>query len=175
MEQMIESLTSEQGQRAIVTFYHILPSNEWKDQNKPNEARIETLAEQAQIQAPPDTGSFVSGLLSDQNPDFRGEIAKCVLQKFFESECRPYVEQAVQQAREPHMEPVTILVGAFLITMAAMSTKINRDETTESTTVGGTTTMRTEKHTEFQGRTPEMLEALTVFVKALPAHLLQGV
>jgi hypothetical protein len=59
--------------------------------------------------------------------------------------------------------------------MAAMSTKINRDETTESTTVGGTTTMRTEKHTEFQGRTPEMLEALTVFVKALPAHLLQGV
>ncbi len=166
MNDRISSLTAEQAQRALLTFFDLLPDDLWKDQSKPSVARLETLADRMEGSAPDEVRAALKILRSEGNAGVKGEVAKVILDA-----CRgqdallPYVEQALAKSSEPHMmaiDPVTI--GVIITVLAALSSKYRK-----------TSTDKRGKKTEvvFEGGGAKLIDSFTGFVKALPKKLLE--
>lgn len=116
MDQSIASLSPEQAQRALIVFYDLLPADAWEGGAKPSAARLESVAERLQDDAPDDVRPVLDTLLAEGNEGEKGEMAKAVLAAFHErGELRAYVEQATKQARQPHMAPIPLIVGAVIV------------------------------------------------------------
>ncbi len=129
MEQSIASLSPEQAQRALMNFYDLLPAEFWEGGVRPSAARLESTAEQVQEEAPEDVRPVVDGLLAEGNEEEKGEVAKAVLAAFYErDELRGFVERATEQARQPHMAPIPLIVGAVIVLLAALPKDVDLKE-----------------------------------------------
>ena len=129
MEQSIASLSPEQAQRALVIFYDLLPADFWEGGTKPSAARLESTAERVQENAPEDVRPVVDALLAEGNEEEKGEVAKALLGTFYGREdLRGFVEQATRQARQPHMAPIPLIVGAVIVLLAALPKEVNWKE-----------------------------------------------
>ena len=131
MEQSIMSLSPEQAQRALVIFYDLLPGDFWEGGAKPSAARLEFTAERVQENATEDVRPVVDALLAEGSEGEKGEVAKALLGTFYgQDELRGFVEQATQQARQPHMAPLPLIVGAVIVLLAALPKEVNWKEGT---------------------------------------------
>jgi hypothetical protein len=126
MEQSIASLSPEQAERALMIFYDLLPGEFWEDGKKPSSAKIESAAERLQEDAPDDVRPVVEAMLAEGREEEKGEAAKAVLSLFHEQEdLRGFVEQAAQEARQPHMAPIPLIIGAVIVLLAALPKDVN--------------------------------------------------
>jgi hypothetical protein len=126
MEQSIASLSPEQAQNALIIFYDLLPGDFWEGGVKPSAAKLESAAERLQEAAPEDVRPMVDGLLAEGSEEEKGEVAKAVLGTFYElDELRSFVEQASQQARQPHMAPIPLIIGAVIVLLAALPKEVD--------------------------------------------------
>lgn len=129
MEQSITSLSPEQAQRALMVFYDLLPADFWEGGTKPSAAKLESAAERLQEGAPDEVRPVVDTLLAEGNEEEKGEMAKAVLATFYEQdELRVFVEQATWQARQPHMAPIPLIVGAVIVLLAALPKDVDLKE-----------------------------------------------
>jgi hypothetical protein len=125
MEQVITQLSPEQAQRALMIFYDLLPGDFWEGGVKPSVAKLEATAEQLQEDAPDDVRPVVEAMLAEGSEEEKGEAAKAVLGMFYEQEeLRGYVEQATEQAQQPHMAPIPLIIGAVIIFLGAVPKEI---------------------------------------------------
>jgi hypothetical protein len=126
MEQLIGSLSPEQAQHALMIFYDLLPGELWEGGEKPSAAKLEAAAERLQEDAPADVQPVVDGLLAEGSEAEKGEAAKVLLGLFYEQEgLRGYVEQAARQAKQPHMAPIPLIVGAVIVLLAALPKEVD--------------------------------------------------
>lgn len=129
MEQSIMSLSPEQAQRALIVFYDLLPGDFWEGGAKPSAAKLESAVERLHDDAPDEVMPVLDALLAEGNEEEKGEMAKAVLVAFHEQEeLRAYVEQATQQARQPHMAPIPLIVGAVIVILAALPKEVDMKE-----------------------------------------------
>lgn len=125
MEQSIASLSPEQAQHALMIFYDLLPDELWEGGKKPSAAELEFTAEQLQEGAAEDARPVVNALLAEGSEQGKGETAKAVLDMFHKQELlRGSVEQAAQQARQPHLAPIPLIVGAVIVILAVVPKEI---------------------------------------------------
>ena len=129
MEQhLIASLSSEQAQQALMTFYDLLPGELWEGGVKPSAAQIEFTAERLRDNAPEDVRPVVGALLAEGGEEEKGEVAKAVLSLYHEQKpLRGFVEQAVEQAKQPHMAPIPLIIGAVIVILAALPKEVKVD------------------------------------------------
>lgn len=131
MDQSIASLSHEQAQRALMIFYDLLPGDFWEGGKKPSAVKLKYTAEKLQDQAPEDVRPVVDALLAEGREEEKGEAAKAVLTIFYEQESlRGYVEKATQQAQQPHMAPIPLIIGAVIVILAALPKEIDRKKGT---------------------------------------------
>lgn len=129
MEQSITTLSPEQSQRALMIFYDLLPNEFWEGGAKPSAVKLESAAEGLQEEATDDVRPVVDALLAEGSEEEKGEMAKAVLATFYEQdELRVYVEQATQQAQQPHMAPIPLIVGAVIVLLAALPKEVDMKE-----------------------------------------------
>ena len=129
MEQLIASLSPEQAQRALMIFYDLLPGDFWEGGRKPSTAKIESTVEQLQEDATEDVQPVIAALLAEGGEEEKGEAAKAVLGIFYEQESlRGFVEQATQQAQQPHMAPIPLIIGAVIVLLAALPKDVDRKQ-----------------------------------------------
>lgn len=127
MEQSISSLSPEQAQRALMIFYDLLPDDFWEGGKKPSAVKLKYTAEKLQDEAPADVRPVVDVLLAEGGEAEKGEAAKAVLSIFYEQESlRGFVEQATEQAQQPHMAPIPLIIGAVIVILAALPKKVDR-------------------------------------------------
>ena len=126
MEQSIASLSPEQAQHALMIFYDLVPDDFWEGGRKPSAAKIKYTAEQLQEDATEDVQPFVNALLAEGGEVGKGETAKALLGIFHEHESlRSFVEQAAEQARQPHMAPIPLIIGAVIVILAALPKEVD--------------------------------------------------
>ena len=126
MIDQIFSLSSEQAQRALLYFYDILPNEVWEGE-KPSKGDIEALAEEILEVLPVDLQTHLTEVM--QKDTHRGEVAKFLLQNFAQHyQLKPYVEQALKQAQEPHMAPLPYIIGALIIVLALIPKEIKKGD-----------------------------------------------
>ena len=129
MEQSIASLSTEQAQRALMIFFDLLPADSWEGGTRPSAAKLEAAAERLQEDAPDEVRPVVEALLAEGHEEEKGEAARAVLATFGgREELRPFVEQATRQAREPHMSPLPLIVGAVIVLLAALPKELDFKE-----------------------------------------------
>jgi len=159
MKQQIASLTIEQAQRALLLFYDLLPDEFWEGRIKPSVAEIEASADEIQDNAPSEIQRFFSALNTEGNGVKKGEMARLLLQNFSQYEpLQPYVDQAVTLSAEPHMAPIPVIIGAYIVILAALPTKIEAKKGKLNIEFGN-----------FE-KIPKLVEKLTEFVKVLPSN-----
>lgn len=157
MDQSIASLSPEQAQHALMIFYDLLPDDFWEGGKKPSAAKLKFTAERLQEDAPEDVRPVVNGLLAEGSEEGKGEAAKVVLDMFYEQESlRGYVEQAVEQAKQPHLAPIPLIIGAVIIVLALVPKKIKVKTGNRSVEVEGQ---------DSKG----LVDSLANFVSKLPA------
>jgi hypothetical protein len=165
MNEKISSLTPEQAQRAVLTFFDLLPAELWQDRTKPSVARLETLADRMDENAPEEIRSALKVLRGEEDVECKGEVAKIILESFWQQDAlRPYVEQALAKMAEPHMVIDPISIGIIITVLAVLSSKYHKKTTDKN---GRTSELSLE------GGAPKLIEAFTGFVKALPKKLLE--
>jgi hypothetical protein len=126
LNEQIEHMTAEQAQQAILTFYELMPIN----QEKPTTIGIEARAAQLQEYAPNDLQVLLTQLTTgetDADNEMRGALAKALLQTFNGPGYEPFhdsVRASVEQALQPDMSIILGSVGAYLIVMALIPTKV---------------------------------------------------
>jgi len=126
MEQSVASLSHEQAQRALMIFFDLLPGDFWEGGKKPSAVKLKYTAEKLQDDAPEDVRPVVDALLAAGREEEKGEAAKAVLTIFYEQESlRGYVEKATEQAQQPHMAPIPLIIGAVIVILAALPKKID--------------------------------------------------
>lgn len=125
MEQSIASLSPDQAQHALIIFYDLLPDELWEGGKKPSAAELEFTAEQVQEGASENARPVVNALLAEGSEEGKGETAKAVLDMFHSQELvRGFVEQAIQQARQPHLAPIPLIIGAVIVILAVVPKEI---------------------------------------------------
>lgn len=126
LNEQIDNMTTEQAQRAILKFYELMPINQEKLSSVGIEARVERLQEHA----PNDLQHVLTQLTSgDENEDdvLRGTLAKALLHTFNGPDYEPFhqsVHDAVEDALKPNMSIVLGSIGAYLIVMTLIPTKV---------------------------------------------------
>lgn len=120
----ITRLSPGQAQEAIQLFYELLPQRWWSDQERMSQEAIDYRAKMIQQHAPGDMKPLLGKLLSSGHMELKGEIARGLLREFARQEpLIPYLEQAVEMAREPDMFAVD--AGTLLIILALLPTAIH--------------------------------------------------
>lgn len=127
MEQTIATLSPEQAQHALMIFYDLLPDDFWEGGQKPSTAEIGATAEELQEEAPADVKPLVDAMLAEGGEVEKGEAAKVLLGLFYEQDSlRGFVEQATEQAQQPHMSPIPFIIGAVVVLLSGVRFKAGR-------------------------------------------------
>lgn len=125
LNEQIDSMTTEQAQQAILKFYELMPMKK-----KPTTVGIEARVEQLQENAPDDMQPLLTRLaIGNENADveLRGTLAKALLHTFNSPDYELFhqsVHDAVEDALKPDMSVILTSVGAYLIAMALIPTKV---------------------------------------------------
>lgn len=131
MEQSIASLSPEQAQRALMIFYDLVPGDFWEGGKKPSAVKLKYTAEKLQDDAPEDVRPVVNTLLAEGGEEEKGAAAKAVLSICYEQESlRGFVEQATEQAQQPHMAPIPLIIGAVIVILAALPKEVDKKKGT---------------------------------------------
>lgn len=155
----IDSMSSEQAQRALLIFYESLPEGQGR---KPSLTELQALAEEVQDEGPADILSLVTGILKGPSTADRGEFSKILLRELAQCEpIRPYVETAITRAREPQMAPVPDVILAALVVMPLLP-KISYEKRKSVLRVDW----------DPCGNLIAIIDSLRGLAKALPAELL---
>jgi hypothetical protein len=160
LEEGLAELTPDQAQRALLLFFDSLPREGWQGGKKPSPVGIETLANELQEKAPDEIRPLLRAIRAGGDEPVNAEVARQLLLRLArQGPLRPYLEMALGEAREPRLDPLPAILGAYVLVLAAMSTKIEID------TGDGKT------KTRITGGAVDLIRALTDFVKALPASI----
>jgi hypothetical protein len=125
LNDQIGELTPEQAQQAVVNLYDELPDELWLNQSKWDLEDFPVRAEQLQFASPASVRPALEEVMGPGNDGLKGELAKAVLIEFASLEETPeYVRSAVRAAREPDMIVPLLIIGAVLIVLAVLPTKI---------------------------------------------------
>jgi hypothetical protein len=125
----INELTPDQRQRALMLFYDLVPAEFWEGGVKPPLAEIEAFAEELQDAAPQDIKPVIGGLRDPGSETLKGETANVILEEFSRQEAlRPYVDQAVAKALEPHMAPLPVIIGAVILVLVVWPREIKVEQ-----------------------------------------------
>jgi hypothetical protein len=124
----IAQLSPDQAQEAIYLFYQLLPANWWTDQEKMSQDDIDFQARKILQHATDDVKPFLQALVSPDNLELKGDIARELLRGFAAHEpLHPYLKQAVEMAYEPDM--FVIETGTLLIILALLPTVLDIKKT----------------------------------------------
>jgi hypothetical protein len=129
MSQLIDELTPEQEQQAIIIFYSKLPRELWENGEKPSSISIEATADELQENVSEEFKPLISDLYLKGNVEIKAEASKALLERFYGQEpLRPYVEDAARMAKEPQMAPIPVIIGAYIVILAAIPSEIYWDD-----------------------------------------------
>ena len=177
MMHQINALTAEQAQRALLSFYDLLPDQYWEGAVKPAPVALKAAVEEVQEEAPVEIQTLIDSLLSEEAKELKGEAAKILLQKLagYPSLC-PQVEQALADAGKAHMAPVPLIIGSVLVALGAMTLDWSRNTVTvvRNTADGREETVTTkEQQLHFNlEKLADVVRALAELAKQLPKDLL---
>jgi hypothetical protein len=160
MDERIASLTAEQAEHALNSFYEQLPAELFTG-GKPSLADLADITERIAENAPPDLRPLLEAVVDADDESKRGEFAKLVLDRFNqEPGLQPYVDKALQQAAVPHMA-LPLIYPAVIIALAIMPSKMEFDNNGRL------------KKIEWNqlDKASNLVKALTGFVKALPSSV----
>lgn len=170
MNDPIQSLTSDQAQKALLEFYYLMPIDNWSGGRKPSSLEIEMIADEIQEESASDVKPLLAALRSGDSRK-KGEFSKILLQELCEyADLQPLVYLAVSKAAEPTMAPPLIIVGAFLVAFAALTfDRTTREEIIEEIQDGHETKkIKRESHTYFDpNKAVELAKVFTGSFKAL--------
>jgi len=129
LKEQIEDLSPDQAQKAILNFYGQLPKDFWAGDQKWSTTDIEIRASMLQEIAPTEIQALLSDLTNQGNEALKAAMAKALLAEFSQYErTLPYVESAVASAQKPQMLLIPLVIGAFLLVLAIIPTKIKTDK-----------------------------------------------
>ena len=124
MKEEINSLTDEQAQHALLRFYELLPEELW-DGQKFTFGDLEFWQEEIDSTATAEIQPFLTAVEDESNPSARGQTARVLLLQMEQHETfHPYVKQAVEAAKIPHMSPIPEIIIAATVVLAAMPREI---------------------------------------------------
>jgi len=125
LNDQIGELTSEQAQQAILNLYDELPDTLWLDKSKWDLEDFSVRAQQLELASPASLRPALQEVMGPGNEELKGELAKIVLVEFASlDETSEYVRSAVRAAREPDMIVPLLIIGAVLIVLAVLPTKV---------------------------------------------------
>lgn len=125
LRDQIGELTSEQAQRAVLNLYDELPDSLWLNKSKWELEDFPVRAEQLEFSSPASLRPALQQVIAPGNDQLKGELAKAVLVEFASlDETSEYVRSAVRAAREPDMIAPLLIIGAVLIVLAVLPTKV---------------------------------------------------
>jgi hypothetical protein len=125
LNELIDSMTTKQAQQAILKFYELMPMKK-----KPTTVGIEARVVQLQENAPDDTQPLLTRLaVGNENADdeLRGTLAKALLHTFNGPDYALFhqsVHDTVEDALKPDMSIILTSIGAYLIVIALIPTKV---------------------------------------------------
>lgn len=159
----LSDLSPETAQRAVMVLFDLLPAEFWEDGVKPALAELEAFAEELSGQAPAPLKPVLEAACTPADSPVKGELARLVLAEFSRQEAlRPYVERAVATATERHMAPLPLIIGAVIVTLAALPTELRVEK--------GKVVIRWGN----LAKVGEVLKQLAELVKYLPPEVLQS-
>lgn len=125
LSQQIADLSSIQAQQAVLNLYELLPDELWIDSTK---WPLEDMAIRAAIlqdSSPESAQPLLSGLIEPGNEQLKAEMSKVLLLELASTDVAvTYVRTAVEAALEPDMFIIPLLVGAVIVFLALVPTKI---------------------------------------------------
>ncbi len=125
LSQQIADLSPDQAQQAVLNLYELLPDELWIDSTKWPLEDMEIRAELLQDSSPESAQPLLSGLIEPGNEQLKAEMSKALLLELASVEVAvTYVRSAVEAAQEPHMFVIPLLVGAVIVFLALVPTKI---------------------------------------------------
>jgi hypothetical protein len=161
----LSELPAKQALRALNLLYDLAPPEAWEGGIKPPPARVETIVRRMQEDAPEETQPVIDALLSNDNLEQRGELARYVLDQYAADErLRPAVERAVQLAAKPDMavDPITITAIVAFMVLASPVVKTRRGTQYTGGLVAAIKALHVDK----------IAEQLPAIVKAIPQAIL---
>jgi hypothetical protein len=121
----IGELTAGQAQQAVLNLYDELPDELWINGSKWELDDFPVRAEQLEFSSPESLRPALRDVMAPGNEELKGDLAKAVLLEFASlDETSEYVRSAIAAAREPDMIAPLLIVGAVLIVLAVLPTKV---------------------------------------------------
>jgi hypothetical protein len=125
LSQQISDLSQNQAQQAVLNLYELLPDNLWIDSAKWPLEDMEIRAALLQNRSPESAQPLLSGLIEPGNEQLKAEMAKALLLELASADVTAtYVRSAVEAAQEPDMFIIPLLIGAVIVFLALVPTKI---------------------------------------------------
>jgi hypothetical protein len=119
LDDQIAGLSAAQAQQAILAFYNALPADLWPGQRKWPLSDFRVRASLVEAESPDNVKPVLQELISPENPEAKGELSRAVLLALAgEEPVRRYVAEAVEEAQEPDMLPIPLIIGAVLVFIA---------------------------------------------------------
>ena len=125
LSQQISDLSQNQAQQAVLNLYELLPDNLWIDSAKWPLEDMEIRAALLQNRSPESAQPLLSGLIEPGNEQLKAEMSKALLLELAGADVTAsYVRSAVEAAQEPDMFIIPLLIGAVIVFLALVPTKI---------------------------------------------------
>jgi hypothetical protein len=125
LSQQISDLSQNQAQQAVLNLYELLPDNLWIDSTKWPLDDMEIRAALLQNRSPESAQPLLSGLIEPGNEQLKAEMSKGLLLELASADVTAtYVRSAVEAAQEPDMFIIPLLIGAVIVFLALVPTKI---------------------------------------------------
>jgi hypothetical protein len=125
LSDQIEQLSPDQAQRAVLNLYEQLPDQLWIDDTKWPLTDMSIRAAMLQEVSPESVQPFLSGLIEPGNESLKAQMARVLLLELAgEASTAHYVSTAVEAAQQPDMLPIPLIIGAVIIFLAIVPTKI---------------------------------------------------
>jgi hypothetical protein len=125
LSQQISDLSQNQAQQAVLNLYELLPDNLWIDSAKWPLEDMEIRAALLQNRSPESAQPLLSGLIEPGNEQLKAEMSKALLLELASADATAAcVRSAVEAAQEPDMFIIPLLIGAVIVFLALVPTKI---------------------------------------------------
>jgi hypothetical protein len=131
LSQQIADLSDTQAQRAALNLYELLPDALWIDSTKWPLEDMKIQAGLLQFYSPESAQRLLSGIIEPGNEELKAEISRALLLELASDDVAvTYVRSAVEAAQEPHMFVLPLLIGAVIVFLALVPTKIETKDFT---------------------------------------------
>lgn len=163
---LIDNLSAEQAQRAVLAFFDSLPEDAWAQDSKPSPGRVVRAIERGESQLPDDNAETLRALR--ESVSGQSEIARFTLKQLHDiPEFSPLVESAIAEAAKPHMSALPPEAAYILVAVLAMAFNYTRTkkETVVRKEIRDGAEVETTTHSESSGG----FNLLDAVAKGLPA------